>query len=332
MTNTLSTKKTVLILGSSGRFGRAAALAFDKAGWIVRAQIRAGKNRDEEAPGITFPIDLNNISEMENAASGCAVIVNALNPPDYTTWETDLPKITTTTLKLAVSSGATVMMPGNVYNFGENMPAKLTSTTPQIAKTKKGRIRIEMENAYREASTKGVKTVILRIGDFLENRSTGNWFDTHMTAKLKKGTFLYPGPTDQVHAWGYLPDAARAMVALAENRNNLPAFADIPFPGTNLTGEGLRAAIEHALQRPIKTKSFPWGVIRVLAIVMPGMRELLEMRYLWNVPHALASEELKQAAPGYKPTPLETIMHDILQNHGATEKTPAPLIGHTSAT
>ncbi|MCF6316055.1 MAG: hypothetical protein L3J30_07185 [Marinosulfonomonas sp.] len=47
-----------------------------------------------------------------------------------------------------------------------------------------GRIRTEMEAAYRDS---GVRTIILRAGDFIDTQASGNWFDKVMTPKLDKG-------------------------------------------------------------------------------------------------------------------------------------------------
>ena len=41
--------------------------------------------------------------------------------------------------------GATFMLPGNVYNFGTGMPARLDETTPERPSTEKGRIRRALE-------------------------------------------------------------------------------------------------------------------------------------------------------------------------------------------
>ncbi len=306
--------KTVLILGASGRFGRAATRAFAQHGWTVRAQARSEKKTKTSAGVETLIFDPLDQAAMARASKHCAVIVNALNPP-YQAWKRELPRLTRAVIDAAHVSGATIMLPGNIYNFGVNMPPRLTSEMPQHAKTGKGKLRIEMENSYRAASAKGIQTLILRMGDFLERKATGNWFDTHMTPRLGKGKFLYPGRTDIPHAWAYLPDAARAAVALAEKRQDLRLFEDIPFGGTDLTGEQMRLAIENTLHRPIGFAGFPWWALRLAAPFSPLMREVLEMRYLWDTPHSLDNSKLEEILPNYRPTPLDEIMGDILTNH-----------------
>ena len=89
---------TVLILGASGTFGSAAAQAFTKGGWQVRRYARG--------------------TDMTEAAKGADLIINALNPQGYKNWDTEIPRITSQVLTAARHSGATVLVPGNVYNFG----------------------------------------------------------------------------------------------------------------------------------------------------------------------------------------------------------------------
>ncbi|MHA1554470.1 MAG: NAD(P)H-binding protein, partial [Alphaproteobacteria bacterium] len=188
---------TVLVLGAKGRFGRAATAAFRDAGWQVRAFARAWTPGERDSAIEYVTGDAFDGDALSQAAAGCAVIVNALNPP-YPRWFADLPCLTASVLAAARSSRATVMLPGNVYNYGEGMPALLGESTPHHATTRKGRLRNDMESAYRAAAGDGVRTVILRAGDFIERDKTGNWFDTYIATDVAKGKAVYPGPVDRV--------------------------------------------------------------------------------------------------------------------------------------
>jgi len=197
------------------------------------------------------------------------------------------------------------MIPGNVYNYGTTMPARLTEATPHAATTRKGRIRIEMEADYRAAAADGVRTIVLRAGDFIEGRATGNWFESYIANKVDKGQVTYPGPRDVVHAWAYLPDMARAMAGLADKRAQFAAFEEFGFGGYAVTGNQLVAAMERAVGQPLKVGGMPWAMLRVVALFNPQVREVLEMRYLWQTPHAIDGAKLAAALPGFRATPFE---------------------------
>ena len=301
----------IIILGAKGRFGRAAVDAFLVAGWRVRAFARSWENEVGTTDIELIAGDAFDASALASAAKGCAVIVNGLNPP-YPRWKRDLPRLTASVIQAAKASGATVMIPGNVYNYGAGMPARLGEETPHAPTTRKGRLREEMEQAYASAGDDGVRTIILRAGDFIEREKTGNWFDSYIAANVAKERVIYPGPLDRVHAWAYLPDMARAMVGLAEQRAAFAVFERFGFPGYGLTGQGLVELMERACGHTLKVKRLPWPMIRFLGLVMPQLREVAEMAYLWRTPHTIDGAKLAAALPDFRATPLEDAIADAL--------------------
>ena len=191
-----------------------------------------------------------------------------------------------------------MVIPGNVYNFGEAMPARLTEDSPQSPTTCKGRLRVEMELAYANASADGVRTIIVRAGDYIEREKTGNWFDGTIAGKIETGNVVYPGPMNAVHAWAYLPDLGRVMAALADRRGEFEDFEAFGFPGFALTGTALVASMEEASGGDLKVKGLPWPIIRLLGVFKPMMREIAEMSYLWRTPHAIDGAKLAAAFGG----------------------------------
>ena len=283
--------QTVLVLGASGRFGRHAAEAFSRAGWTLRPFDRA-------------------TDDLMQAAMGADVIVNGWNPP-YSQWQSTVPGLTRQVIAAAQASGATVMIPGNVYVYGPDMPPVIGPGVAHRAAHPLGRIRREMEQAYRAA---GVPTILLRAGDFLDDRASGNWFDRVLAKAIRKGRLSYPGPLDRPHAWAWLPDLADALVGLAEKRADLPQFAELAFPGYTLTGEELAAACADALQRPVKAKRMSWLPIQLARPFWAEARHLLEMRYLWETPHRLDGSALDALLPDRPQTPLVSALARALQH------------------
>jgi hypothetical protein len=117
---------------------------------------------------------------------------------------------------------------------------------------------------------------------------------------------------------------ARAMAGLCE-LDELPDFVDIPFPGTTLTGDQLLDAIEGVARqaglggtRPFKRGGAPWAMIRVMALVLPLWREIVEMRYLWETPHGLDGGALARWLPSLRATPLPVALRASLDELGLT--------------
>ncbi|MEL7461921.1 MAG: epimerase [Pseudomonadota bacterium] len=276
---------TVLILGPSGRFGRHAATAFANAGWRVRSFDRKS-------------------DRLPDAAMGADVIVNAWNPT-YDRWARDVPGQTDRVIEAARASGATVMIPGNVYVFGADAPARFAEDTPHRAANPLGRIRVDMEAAYRAA---GIPTIILRAGDFLDTQASGNWFDMVMAKSLTKGYLTCPGEPDVPRAWAYLPDVALAAVALAERRDTLEVFEDVPFPGYTLSAREMAAAISTVVGREVRAKPMNWLPIHIARPFWPVAKGILEMRYIWSKPHHLDGTKFARLLPEFAPTPVEAAL------------------------
>ncbi|MEC7763717.1 MAG: NAD-dependent epimerase/dehydratase family protein [Pseudomonadota bacterium] len=281
--------KTVLILGASGKIGTHAARAFARSGWEVRRFNRA-------------------TDDMVQAAMGCDVIVNGMNPPNYHNWAEIIPQITRDVLTAARASGATVIVPGNVYVYGDT-PGEWSETTPHGPVARKGAIRAEMEQAYRDS---GVQTIILRGGNFIDPDAGDDVMSLMVLNRIAKGRITYAGPGNLVQPWCYLPDWARAAVALAERRNTLATFEDVPFPGHALTLDALKAEVEAMTGQTLRVGRFPWWAITLASPVWEMARELREMRYLWEVSHTLAPDRLNTLLPDFAPTPLRDVLRAAL--------------------
>lgn len=287
---------TILILGGSGRFGRHATQAFKRAGWIVR---QFDRNHDD----------------LDAALAGADVVLNAWNPPGYHLWDEALIARHADVAEAARRAGATVILPGNVYVYGPDAPTPWRPETPHLATNPLAVIRKRIEAAYRDS---GVQTIVLRCGDYIDGEDTGNWFESHIAKTAAKGFIRYPGNLDAPHAWAYLPDAARAAVALAERRGGLSRFEDVPFEGYTLSGRALADAISRVMRRPIAVKRFQWGVLRLVKPFMPVLSGVFEMRYLWSLPQRLDGARFVAIAPDFVPTPLDEALHMALHQQDAT--------------
>ena len=301
---------TVLILGAQGRFGQAAAAAFATAGWRVRAQTRRPAAR--WPPGVEGVLcDALQPDAVAHAAQGAAVIVNALNPP-YTQWERLALPLADSALAAAQASGALLMFPGNVYNFGRHLPPRLDGATPEVADHPKAGIRIGIEQRMQAAALRGVNSVVVRAGDFFGGTARGAWFDLVIVKSLAKGKLVYPGPIDQAHAWAYLPDLAQVFVRLAEQRGQLRGAHRFHFVGHAISGAELHRGLEQASGRTLRLGNFPWGIVRLMAPFAPMLKATLEMRYLWQRPHAMEDGPLRARLGQIAQTPLSQALAQAL--------------------
>jgi len=308
---------SVIVLGAKGRFGRAVVTAFAAAGWQVTGLARSWRDAPQGIARVTA--DVTDMDALRQACAGHDLIVHAVHPP-YHLWPKTVPLLTRSVIAAAKATGATVAIPGNIYNYGTAMPPVLREDTPWVADTRKGAIRIRMENAFRDS---GVRTIVLRMGDFIEGPRTGNWFEDHIAAKAREGQLKYPGPMTVLHAWAFLPDAARALALLAEQRASFDRFEEFGFAGSTLTGQAMADAVATAVGRPVRVRPFPWAALRVMGLSSPLMREVREMRYLWQVPHQIDGAKLRATLPDFRATPAADVIAQALAPHRPAQMAPA---------
>jgi nucleoside-diphosphate-sugar epimerase len=302
----------ILVLGAAGRLGAVAAEAFRDAGWSVRGLVRPG--RASAVPRKVEPVEAVTRDEAVAAASGCDVVLNALNPA-ITAWQKNALSLAYGAIAAAESNGATLLFPGSVWNFGRGMPPVLDENTPMQPTTRKGALRVEIEHRIHEACDRGMRAIVLRAGDFFGG-GRGSWFDLVIVKEIARSRLVYPGPLNVVHPWAYLPDFAATLVRLAEQRDRFGAFETFGFPGHAPTGQELVAAIEAVTRGTFNVSSMSWWLLKTVGQFTALGRELAELEYLWRVPHRISGEKLTAAIGELPHTPLPEAVAASLRELG----------------
>ena len=305
-----------LVLGAAGRLGSRAAEAFRAARWSVTGLVRpSGAAR---APPRIRAVEAHALDydAVAEAARGADVIVHALNPA-YPDWSRLALPLAYSAINAAETAGATLLFPGNLYNYGSPIPAMIDQTTPMRPSSRKGQVRLAVEERMAEATDRGMRAIILRAGDFFGG-GRGSWFDLVLTKEIGRARVTYPGPLDLVHEWAYLPDFAAALVRLAALRKTLQPFEVFAFPGHAVTGRELTTAIARAAGSKLQVKRMTWWLIHALRPFVPLCRELSEIAYLWNEPHRIDGGKLAAAIGDVPRTPLDVAVAHALHDLGAT--------------
>lgn len=315
----------VLIIGVTGGVGAAVARSALKQGWRVRAltrhadmarRVQAGGSPWQGLDALDWHVgDAMQADDVRRAAQGVAFVVHAANPPGYMRWrELALPMLRNA-MDAARAVGARLLLPGNVYNFGPDAGALVAEEAPQHPLTRKGAVRVEMELMLREAaqdSERPLRSLVLRAGDFFGGHAPSSWFSTLL---VKPGRPLrrvvYPGVAHVGHAWAFLPDLADTMVRLMAldmaQPGRLSSFEVLHFGGHWMPrGIDMAEAIRRVSGQPrLPIKPVPWPLLTLLSPFVPLLREIREMRYLWQVPLQLDNGKLR-ALLGEEPhTPLD---------------------------
>lgn len=291
---------TALVLGITGGIGGEVARTLLARGWRIRALHR---RPDEVMASTALGNDVEWVAgdamcrdDVMRAAAGASVIVHAVNPPKYHNWAGLALPMLENTIAAAKAEHARVLFPGTIYNYGPDALPRLTEASAQNPLTRKGKIRVRMEQRLQEAVGEGARVLIVRAGDYFGPRAGNTWLSQGLLAGQRKvRRVFYPGPGDIGHAWAYLPDLAEAMARLLEQDARLADFEVFNFRGIWLArGADMADAVCRAAGISTgKIHAFPWWCVRLAAPFVEMCREMLEMRYLWNTPVELDNAKLR---------------------------------------
>ena len=328
-------RNTALVIGATGGVGGEVGRRLAARGWRVRALHRDPERaRGSDGAFEWVRGDAMDAGSVVRAAEGAQVIVHGANPPGYRNWKGLALPMLESTIAAAAASGARILFPGTVYNFGPDAGAAVDEAAPQNPTTRKGAIRVAMEHRLARARDAGVRTLVVRAGDYFGPRVVNSW--------LAQGMLLTPGPVKRVfnparpgvgHAWAYLPDLAETMVRLLERGEALADFDTFHFAGCWFEdNRELAEAIRRAADRPqAPIHPFPWPLVHALGPFNETFREMGEMTYLWRRPLRLKDDKLRRLLGSMPQTPLDMALRLTLRGLGRIDAAdPAPVEAGTA--
>lgn len=296
-------EKVALVLGATGGIGGHLARVLRSRGYTVRALSRGITTRRWIDPRFQWiEGDALCREDVVNAAHGASLIVHAVNPPGYLDWHTTVLPMLDNTIAAAKLADARILLPGSLYNYGPDAFPAIYEDSPQNPRSRKGKIRMQMELRLKNEANRGLKVLIVRTGDYFGPGAGNSWFSQALVKPGRQiGVITNPGRPGIGHQWAYLPDVAQTMLKLVDQEADLPHFSVFQMQGFwDSDGLQLHAAIERVVGHCIGARRFPWWVVRLASPFVPFFRELNEMRYLWTTSVRMNNEQLI-AFLGYEP-------------------------------
>ena len=321
--------KTALVLGASGSIGGAIAEALAGRGWQVRGLARDPATAQAAWKGPADAVqwlagDAMQARDVLAAAQGVQAIVHAVSPPGYRDWDKLVLPMADNTIAAARATGARIVLPGTIYNFDPAATPVIREDSPQRPSTRKGRIRVELEQRLESAS-RDVPVLIVRAGDYYGPRVRSSWFAQAMVTPGQAVTRLKNLAPGTGHGWAYLPDLAEAMARLMEHPG-LRDFERVGFEGLwDADGRALPALVAQALGRaPLPETAFPWWLMRLAAPFGGFPREAVDILPYWRHPTRIDNRRLVELLGAEPRTAPVQAMRTTLQGLGCL---PAPGAG-----
>ncbi len=310
----------ILIIGITGGVGTAVAEAAMAAGYAVRALHRTPEKIVLPASIEVMQGDAMIAEDICRAAEGCAFILHAANPPGYRNWGKVVIPMARNAAAAAKAVNARLLVPGNIYNFGHDAFPVIREGAVQRPVSTKGCIRVAMEQALQHS---GARVTILRAGDFFGEHAPSAWFQSVMLQPGKpQERILWPGSGNAGHSFAYLPDMAATFVALMRHEASMARFEDLNFAG-HYFDRGREFAERLAVAAGLtagEVRRFPWELALLAWPFVPVIRQIAEMRYLWQVDARLDNSRLLAHIGAEPHTHIDLALQKSLKTLGCLQQ------------
>jgi nucleoside-diphosphate-sugar epimerase len=307
--------KTAL-LGATGAIGESIAAELRKRGESYRAV-----GRDRASLERTFGSDPlaeiavwnpDDASSVRAALRGADAIVYLVGVP-YNHFELH-PVLMRQTLDAAIAEGVgQMLLVGTVYPYGRAQQTPAREDHPREPHTFKGKMRKQQEDLLLEADAVGkIRGTVLRLPDFYGPRVKNSFLDGVFNAAARGGTANLIAPIDRPHQFVYVPDVGPVVLDLLRHPEAHGRWWHLAGDGTASMQE-IVARVGKLASKPIKTRAAGLGMLRVIGLFQPIMRELVEMNYLLTDPFIMDDSALRALLGNVKKTSLQDGLRQSLE-------------------
>ena len=296
------------LFGAAGAAGQSIAAALGAAGRDYRAVGRSREalqrsfGHDPHAEIVTWNPD--DPASVRAAATGLQTVIYLVGVP-YDQFAQH-PLLMEKTLAGVTAAGVErFILIGTVYPYGRARGNPIREDHPREPHTFKGRMRLEQEKLVLAAhGRQGLETLVLRLPDFYgPGVERSLLHDVFLGAAMGRRAQLL-GPLDVPHEFVFLPDVGPVVERLTRTPEAYGRWWHLAGAGTIMLREVACEAYALAAREP-KLMVAGKGMLRVLGLFNPLMRELVEMNYLMTEPVVLDDSALATLIGAIGKTPYQ---------------------------
>jgi nucleoside-diphosphate-sugar epimerase len=195
-------------------------------------------------------------------------------------------------------------MVDNLYAYGPGS-SPMSEELPQRATDRKGRTRAEMADALLEVDRAGrIEVVIGRASDYFGPHADNSGITALAVEPASgRGKLRWMGSMDAAHSCAYMPDVARAFVALGSAPDTAGRVWHLPHAPA-VTGAEFLALVNDQLPQPRATALVSTGMLRIAAPFHRISRESLPLAYQWSQPFVVEDSAFRARFPEFVSTPM----------------------------
>jgi nucleoside-diphosphate-sugar epimerase len=282
--------KKALVLGATGGMGYALVRELVERDVEVVAFSRRKERLDalyqHESKVSIFSGDALVEKDVIEAADGVDVIFHAVSFP-YQEWKDKHPLCIETVIRAAEKHHAKIALVDNIYAYGRQSKIEVSEDTRKEPHTKKGKIRLAMENRLKRSSA---PCLIVHMPDLYGPNAENTILHETLKNVILNKTANFVGDTRVAREFIFTLDGAKAMVELALQEDTYNQNWNIPSAHP-ITGEEIIKILREETGYKKSFRAVSKTMIRFLGIFQPFMREMVEMMYLTEDPVILSGKK-----------------------------------------
>jgi len=291
----------VLGVGPTGRAVVERLLEGDRP---TRVVTRSGKANVPDGVQVVAA-DITDHASAARACDGATVVFGCVGLPGYDGWPELWPPLMDGMLHGAERAEAPFIFMDNLYMYG---PVDVPRTE-DMALTDYGNkpaVRAKITRMWQDAHAAGrVQVAAVRASDFYGPGVTLAALGDYTVGRMSRGKAAQVfGDPDQLHAFTYVPDIARALVSVADGGDDALGQAwHVPNAPTRTMRELLVTFAGH-LDVDLKVQALRPPMMTLIGLFDKQVREAKEMLYQWDRPFLVDHSKFGQRFWD-DPTPFE---------------------------
>jgi nucleoside-diphosphate-sugar epimerase len=258
--------------------------------------------------------DAASVDALLAAAPEAVAIYNCASP-EYHRWAQDWPPLAAAVLSYAERTGAVLAICSNLYGYGP-VSGPMSEALPLAATGTKGRVRAQMWVDAKAAHDAGrIRATEVRGSDYIcasENSLVGSSRVVPRILDGKPVSLL--GSVNAEHTWTAPADAARLLVTVAAAERGWGRAWHVPSNPPRTQRQVVDDLADTAGVPHVPVKSLPAGMVKLLGLFSPAVREMAETAYQRDRPFVM-DDSAARVTFGLAPTPWHDILSQIIGSY-----------------
>lgn len=301
------------ILGANGAIGKSLAKELQPYTNKVRLVSRHPKKVNESDELLSA--DLTDATQTDAAVQGSEVVYLTAGL-DYKlkVWQAQWPVMMRNVIAACKKHNAKLVFFDNIYMYDKNSLDNITENAPINPPSKKGKIRAQIAQMLLDEVKAGKLTALIaRSADFYGPGVNSSLLQETVIKNLQKGKKAnWLADAGKIHSFTYVPDAAKATALLGNTPDAYNQVWHLPTDAKKLTGKDWIELFATEMKCAPKYSVLSSGMIKILGLFIPILKELHEMLYQYDRDYFFNSEKFNKRFPDFVITPYkEGVAHTV---------------------